>query len=144
MKNIEQTLLKHFVGYIDDRDEYQQKMIIKILADANMMTFILLTVCMMISFIWDAWHHTVSLGTIFLFLIQQLNSYYILVKTKKFDVLKTEVFDEDSCKKELGKIKKSAILSGINWGISMFAWMEFLFPLILNEPIELKWFNVCV
>lgn len=26
----------------------------------------------------------------------------------------------------------------------MFAWMEFLFPLILNEPIELKWFNVCV
>lgn len=114
MKNIEQTLLKHFVGYIDDRDEYQQKMIIKILADANMMTFILLTVCMMISFIWDAWHHTVSLGTIFLFLIQQLNSYYILVKTKKFDVLKTEVFDEDSYKKELGKIKKSAILSGIN------------------------------
>lgn len=73
-----------------------------------------------------------------------MNSYYILVKTKKFDVLKTEVFDEDSYKKELSKIKKSAILSGINWGISMFAWMEFLFPLILNEPIELKWFNVCV
>ncbi|HEY4537303.1 MAG TPA: hypothetical protein VIG45_02480, partial [Erysipelothrix sp.] len=66
------------------------------------------------------------------------------VKTKKFDVLKTEVFDEDSYKKELSKIKKSAILSGINWGIFMFAWMEFLFPLILNEPIELKWFNVCV
>ena len=144
MKNIEQKLLKHFVGYIDDRDEYQQKMIYKILADANMMTFILLTVCMMISFIWDAWHHTVSLGTIFLFLIQQLNSYYILVKTKKFDVLQTEVFDEDSYKKELRKIKKSAILSGINWGIFMFAWMEFIFPLILNEPIELKWFNVCV
>ena len=142
--SIEKKLLKRFVGYIDDRDEYQQKMIYKILANANMMTFILLMVCMMISFIWDAWHQTVSLGTIFLFLIQQFNSYYVLAKTKKFDVVKTEVFDEETYKKELNKIKKGAILSGINWGISMFAWMEFLFPLILNDPIELKWFNICV
>lgn len=80
MKQTEQKLLKHFVGLIDDRDEYQQKMIYKVLADANMITFILLTMSMMISFIWDAWHHIISLGTIFLFLIQQFKSYYILLK----------------------------------------------------------------
>ena len=144
MKQTEQKLLKRFVGFIDDRDEYQQKMIYKVLADANIITFILLTISMMISFIWDAWHHTISLGTIFLFLIQQFNSYYILSKTKKYDVVKTEVFDEETYQKELRKIKRGAIIAGINWGIFMFGWMEFLFPLILHEPIELKWFNVGV
>lgn len=51
MNKLETKLLKHYIGYEQPRDEYQQGVINETLTTANLYTFYLLTICMVISLI---------------------------------------------------------------------------------------------
>ena len=51
MNKFEKTLLKHNIGYLDERDEYQQGVIYETLATANLYLSYLLIICMVISLI---------------------------------------------------------------------------------------------
>ncbi|MGU8957931.1 hypothetical protein ACV3VX_07725 [Clostridium perfringens] len=88
MNKFEKTLLKHNIGYLDERDEYQQGVIYETLATANLYLSYLLIICMVISLIFDGINHSLTFGTFALAALQFGNSCYILNKLKKVELMK--------------------------------------------------------
>lgn len=136
MNKFEKTLLKHNIGYLDERDEYQQGVIYETLATANLYLSYLLIICMVISLIFDGINHSLTFGTFALAALQFGNSCYILNKLKKSGAYETEVYDDYTYNMEIKKLKKQCIISAIQWGIFMFFVMTYLWPWILGDPIN--------
>ena len=141
MNKVKKHMLHRFVGFLGERDEYQEKIIYEVLGNANMLTFALLTIGTLVSFIWDSVHGTISLGTILLLLIQQFNSFYIVLKMKKYKVDQTEFYTQESLDKAIRKVKIKSVWAGIDWGIWMFVWLHIVFPVLWKEPINISWFD---
>lgn len=142
MKNISDKWLRRFVGFAGERDEYQEKMIYKVLGNANVLTFYLLSVGMLASFIWDALHDQISLGTVMLFLIQQINSVYTLHHLKKYKANQTDFYDEESFVAYVKQLKKKFSLIGLQWGVWMFVWLHIIFPFLYGDPVDISLFDV--
>lgn len=103
MNKFEKTLLKHNIGYLDERDEYQQGVIYETLATANLYLSYLLIICMVISLIFDGVNHSLTFGTFALAALQFGNSCYILNKLKKSGAYETEVYDDYTYNMEIKK-----------------------------------------
>ena len=103
MNKFEKTLLKHNIGYLDERDEYQQGVIYETLATANLYLSYLLIICMVISLIFDGINHSLTFGTFALAALQFGNSCYILNKLKKSGAYETEVYDDYTYNIEIKK-----------------------------------------
>lgn len=144
MNKLEKKLLKHSIGYLGERDEYQQGVIYKTLATSNIYSFYLLTFCMMVSFIFDSINHKLTFGTFALFFIQQFNAYYILIKLRKSEVDKTEFDDNATYSTQIKKLRKQIIIAAIQWGFSMFVIMEYIFPTLWGERINIGLFQILV
>lgn len=125
MKNWKEKLLRRYLG---ERDEYEKSKIYEILADNNMLTFYLISLAMMISFVWDTIHQQFSLGTFLLFAIQQFNSYYIVLKMRKYRLLKTEFYDKKSFDAALKDMKRKSFWGGLDWGFFMFITNSYILP----------------
>lgn len=137
MNKLEKNFLKRYIGYLDARDEYQQGVIYKTLAIANMYSFYLLSFFMMVSLIFDSINHKLTFGTFALFFIQQFNAYYILIKLRKSGVDKTEFDDTVTYSTQIKKLRKQNIIAGIQWGFCMFVMMEYIFPTLDGEIINI-------
>lgn len=144
MKSLESKMLRRYVGYLGERDEYQRGKIHEILANANMLTFYLITILMMISLVWDSIHQQFTLGTFLLLIVQQFNSIYILVKMRKYQVQKTEYYDEESYRLAVNTLKIKGLWAGLDWGFSMFIWMTFVFPSLWGDPIRVNWWDILI
>ncbi|WP_042274389.1 DUF3278 domain-containing protein [[Clostridium] dakarense] len=144
MNKLENKLLKHYIGYVEERDEYQQGIINETLTTANLYTFYLLTICMLVSLIFDSINHKLTFGTFAMFFIQQFNAYYILIKLRKSGVDKTEFDDNATYSTQLKKSKKQTIIAAIQWGFSMLVMMEYIFPTLLGERINIGLFQIIV
>ncbi|KUP26412.1 hypothetical protein [Paenibacillus sp. DMB5] len=83
-------MLKPFIGYLEERDEYQQGEIHKILAGACMYAFFLTTGLMLISLVIDTLNHSFTFGTVALFLVNQFLSYFIMFRLRKTGIAETE------------------------------------------------------
>lgn len=142
MKNLETKMLRRYVGYSGERDEYQRGKIYEILANANMLTFYLTTILMMVSLVCDSIHQQFTLGTFLLLIIQQFNSIYILVKVRKYQVQKTEYYDEESYRLAVKTLKVKGFWAGLDWGFWMFIWMTFISPSLWGDPIRVSWWNI--
>lgn len=136
MKRLEEKLFKHYIGYLDERDEYQQSVIYKTLAKVNMYSFYLISLLMMVSLIFDSVNHRFTFGTVALFFIQQFNAYYISIKLRKSGVDTTEFDDNTTYLIQLKKLKKQSIMAGTQWGIWMLIMMDYIFPVLEGEKIE--------
>jgi hypothetical protein len=144
VKSLDNYLLKRYVGYVNERDEYQKSKIYQTLANANLLTMYLISLFMLISLGWDAMHQQFTLGTILLFLAQQINSYYILFKMRKYQLAHSEFYDEASYQAAAKGLKRKAVWAGANWGIIMFVMMNFVFPALGKEPIHVTWISVAI
>ncbi|CEN29936.1 MAG: hypothetical protein ACLUG9_16995 [Paraclostridium sordellii] len=142
MNKLKKNLLKLYIGYLEERDEYQQCVIYKTLAITNIYSFYLLSVCMMVSLIFDSINHTLTFGTIALVFIQQFNTYYIFNKLRKNGIDKTEFYDDITYSRQIKKLRKQAIITGIQWGFYMLLMMEYIFPTLLGERISIDLFEV--
>ncbi|MEK4045224.1 DUF3278 domain-containing protein [Paenibacillus sp. FSL H8-0048] len=142
LSNMEKRMLKPFVGYIKERDEYQQGEIHRILAGACMHALYLTSGLMLISLIMDTIHHTFTFGTMALFIVQQFLAYYILIRLRKTGVAETEYDSDADYEQIINALKKKYFLAGAQWGITMFILMEFLFPALAGEKIEIHLFNI--
>ncbi|CAM4408630.1 hypothetical protein [Paenibacillus typhae] len=141
LSNLEKRMLKPFIGYLDERDEYQQGEIYKILAGACMHAFYLTTGLMLISLIVDTINRTFTFGTIALFIVNQLVSYNILFRLRKTGIAETEYDIEADYKKIITGLRKKFTLAGIQWGFTMLILMEFLLPALAGEELEIHWFS---
>lgn len=130
-------MLKHFVGYIEDRDEYQQGVINKVLAKACMYIFFLTTILMLISLIIDTMNHTFTFGTIALLIVQQFVSYYVFTKLKKAGITDSEYDIEADYKIKINQLKRGCLIAGAQWGFIMLVLMEFLLPTLAGEEVRL-------
>lgn len=144
MERLEKKLFKHYIGYLDERDEYQQSVIYETLAKVNMYSFYLITILMMGSLVIDSINHRFTFGTIALFFIQQFNAYFITIKIRKSDVDTTEFYDNATYMLQLKKLKKQAIMAGVRWALSMLIMMEYIFPALEGEQIRLSLFSVII
>ncbi|RDY22644.1 DUF3278 domain-containing protein [Romboutsia maritimum] len=144
MKRLEEKLFKHYIGYLEERDEYQQSVIYKTLAKANMYSFYLISLLMMVSLIFDSVNHRFTFGTVALFFIQQFNAYYVSIKLRKSGVDTTEFDDNTTYLIQLKKLKKQARMAGIQWGLSMLIMMDYIFPALEGEKIKLDLISVIV
>ncbi|WP_051289931.1 DUF3278 domain-containing protein [Paenibacillus massiliensis] len=142
--HFEKKMLKHFIGYVEERDEYQQEAIYRILANACLYAFYLATILMLISLIIDTAHHTFSFGTMSLFIVQQFISYFTVNKLKKTGIAETEYDLETDYNNKIYVLKRKSIISGIQWSFSMMIMIEFLFPTIANRTITMNWFSMVV
>ncbi|WP_107841629.1 DUF3278 domain-containing protein [Metasolibacillus meyeri] len=139
---LEGRLLQRYIGYLGERDEYQKSIIYKVLANANVISFALITAFMLISLSWDLYHQQFTLGTFLLLVVQQTNSYYVLFKLKKYRVNETEIYTVEEYKERIKKLKKSSFVAGLNWGLLMFVLMEYFFPMLSKESINVGWFEI--
>ncbi|WP_018883466.1 DUF3278 domain-containing protein [Paenibacillus massiliensis] len=112
-------MIKHFIGYVEDRDEYQLEAINRILADACLYAFYLTTILMLINLIIDTAHHTFSFGTMSLFIVQQFISYFTVYKLKKTGIAETEYDLEKDYNNKIHVFKVKCIIYGIKWIFSM-------------------------
>lgn len=135
MKKLEEKLFKRYIGFIDERDEYQKSVIYKTLSKLNMYSFYLISILMLISLIFDTISHRFTFGTFALFFIQQFNAYYILIKLRKSGVDITEVYDNVTYLKQVKKLKKQSIIAGIQWAFFMIIMNSYIFPSLLGENI---------
>lgn len=144
MKKWEKKGIQHYIGYLGERDEYQQTKIYEVLAVNNMLTFYLLTIFITISFIWDVIHQQFTLGTFALFIIQQFNSGYIMFQLRKYNVLQTEFYDKKSFTTAVNNMKLKAVFAGLEWGFFMLVTNGYILPALLNEPINVNLFTIIV
>jgi hypothetical protein len=89
-------------------------------------------------------HQQFTLGTILLFFIQQINSYYILFKMRKYQLAQSEFYDEESYQTAVKYLKKKMAWAGIEWGFTMFVMMNFIFPALWGDPIDVMWRDVAI
>ncbi|MEK4848316.1 DUF3278 domain-containing protein [Paenibacillus sp. FSL H7-0756] len=144
LSKIEKRMLKPFIGYSEERDEYQRAEIHRILAVACMQALYLTSGLMLISLIIDTLNHTFTFGTMALFIVQQFVAYYILIRLRKTGVAETE-YDTDADYEQIIKaLKKKFFLAGAQWGITMFVLMEFLFPALAGDKIDIRLFNILI
>lgn len=143
MNKFEKFMYKRFIGF-DNRDEYQEKEINKKLALGCIFSFYLLIIFTAISLVVDTINHTISFGTIALFLLLEFISIYVFIGFRKSKVDTTECYSEEEYKLEIKKLKKSNLFGGIFWGISMFVFMEMLRPFLTGESFYINFFNILV
>lgn len=141
MKSSESKLVRRYIGYFGKRDDSQKTKIYEVLANANILTFYLTTILMLVSLIWDSIHQQFTVGTFLLFAVQQFNSYYIVFKLKKYMPQQTEFYDEESYSLAIKTLKIKGIWAGLDWGVSMFMWMTLIFPILWHDPIRITWWN---
>lgn len=137
MSKLAKTLQKHYIGYIDERDEYQQRVISEILATANIYLSYLLIIALVGSLIFDGVNHSLSFGTVALTLLQVINSCYISERIRKSGVDETEFYDDKSYSMQIKKLKRQCTIGAIQWGIFCFAVMQYMWPWILGEAINI-------
>ncbi|AIQ44963.1 hypothetical protein R70723_02870 [Paenibacillus sp. FSL R7-0273] len=138
MNHLEKRMLKPFIGYLEERDEYQQGEIYKILAGACMYAFYLTTGLMLISLIADTINHTFTFGTIALFMVNQFLAYYIHIRLRKTGIAETEYDAEADYEQTVKALKKKFIFAGAQFGLTMLVLMEFLLPTLAGEKLDIQ------
>ena|SRR5699024_5453937 len=141
MKN---KLLKHFIGAIDDRDEYQLQEIYKELAFSGILLWYLMMFLMFASLVMDTIHHTISFITIALFIVNMLYVTKVVLKLRKQHLDDTDCATMEEYNEKKSRLKKSSIIGGIIWGMFMLIIMQYLLPFVSTGKIDVSLWSVLV
>ncbi|UTH13875.1 DUF3278 domain-containing protein [Macrococcus equipercicus] len=137
MNHLMDKILPVFVGLETERDEYMRLQGRKIMAYCHVYSFAIVSIAMMISLIADLYFDMISIGTLLLFVIQQIVAIYTLIKSKKMNLDTDEVYSKIEYKEKLKTLRFQALKIGILWGTTMFVWMELVFPHLSGESSNL-------
>ena len=139
MKN---QIFNHFIGAIDERDEYQQQEIYKELAFSGILLYYTTMLLMMISFIIDLVTQSFSFITPILLVVNIGYSFLIVMRTNKKEWMSTDCATPEEYAMNIQKLKRSNTFVGICWGLMMLFWMEYLMPLISGEEVSFSWIGL--
>lgn len=137
-------IFNHFIGAIDERDEYQQQEIYKELAFTGILLYYMTMLLMMISFIIDLVQQTFSIMSPVLLVVNIVYSYLIMIRLNKKEWMVTDCATPEEYEMNVRKLKRSSTLAGINWGLLMLLWMEYLMPFISREEIMFSWIDLVI
>lgn len=144
MKKFENALYQRFIGFVDTRDEYQQKEMDHILAMNTIWMFYLMVLLLLVSLAVDTMHHTLTVGTISLFFLLEIMSVYVMTKIRKKGLDNTEWETKEEYQQKISYLRKKSIFSGIQWGSMMLFMVDFLFPYLSNEVIDINWYSLLI
>jgi len=139
---LKDSILNHFIGAVDDRDEYQKQEIYKELALSGIIFYHLSMLLMVVSIVIDTFNNEMSIITPILLILNVGYSGYIgyRLSKKRLDTSDCATPEEYDAKK--AKLKRSCTSAGIQWGLWMIIMMEYVLPLIGGEDLSLSWFNM--
>ncbi len=137
-----EKVYNNFIGTISERDEYQKQEINKELAIAGIGLWWLNMLVMLIMLLVDTMNHTISIGTIFIFLINMIYTNYLIFKLKKKGLNDTECATEEEYLKHKKTLKKAGLKAGVLWGFQMFVFMTYILPYLGSEEISVSLFDV--
>lgn len=96
---------------------------------------------MMISLVWDFYQgRQVTLGTIFLIVVQCFNTIYTTYQIRKTTVDETEFYDRKAYQVAIRQLKQRSIVRGVTWAVGMFIWLTVLIPFLKHEPMTANLF----
>ena len=141
MKN---QILNRFIGVIDNRDEYQTQEIYKELAFSGMLLWGLTMLLMSISLVIDTIKNEVSFITLALLIVNLVYAALLMVRLnrKQLDNSDCATIEEYNAKKN--RLKRACTIAGIQWGLFMVILMEYIFPFLSKEAIQLSWINILI
>ncbi|SDD35860.1 Protein of unknown function [Terribacillus halophilus] len=136
MKN---KILNHFIGVMDDRDEYQRQEIHKELAFSGILLWYVTMLVMCVSLMMDTIHHDVSLITVCLFIINMVYAALITTRIRRKNLDETDCMSQEEYEQKKRHLKKSTTFMGAFWGAAMFINMNYIFPFLSNEDVSVSW-----
>ncbi|QXE02422.1 DUF3278 domain-containing protein [Terribacillus sp. DMT04] len=139
MKN---KILNHFVGVMDDRDEYQQQEIHKELAFSGILLWCLSILVMFVALVVDTVKDSVSFTTVCLFIINMVYAGLMTTRIRKKSLDETDCVTEEEYEERKARLKKSATFMGIFWGGAMLVTMDYIFPFFSNEEVDISWGSI--
>lgn len=104
-----------FVGTLSERDEYQKQEINKELSVAGIGLWWLNMLVMLIMLLVDTMNHTISIGTIFIFLSNMIYANYLAFKFKKKGLSDTECATKEEYLQHKKKLRKAGLKAGVLW-----------------------------
>lgn len=138
-KSFDQKMLQHFIGYTENRDEYQQSQIYRIVAQAGICAFYLSIILMGISLVIDVRAHQFTFGTFALFLVAIFISNFVLLRLRKSGLSNSEYSSATDYRRKITHLKKRSIYQALYFGIVMYVLTGYIFPTLAGEPIQFKW-----
>ncbi|MES5849433.1 MULTISPECIES: DUF3278 domain-containing protein [unclassified Bacillus cereus group] len=143
-KKWEEKLYKHFIGAIDERDEYQKQEINKELAFSGMILWYLNMIAMFIMLIVDTINNTMSIGTIITFIINMIYAGYLIRNIEKKKLNDTECTTKEEYLEKKKKLKKQSLKAGIYFSFQMFILMCYIFPYLSSGTISISLFDIII
>jgi len=131
-----------FVGTLSERDEYQKQEINKELSVAGIGLWWLNMLIMLIMLLVDTMNHTISIGTILIFLSNMIYANYLTFKFKKKGLNETECATKEEYLQHKKTLRKAGLKAGILWGFQMFVFMNYIFPYVGSEEISISLLDV--
>ncbi|MFB6649257.1 DUF3278 domain-containing protein [Bacillus toyonensis] len=143
-KKWEEKLYNHFIGAMDERDEYQKQEINKELAFSGMILWYLNMIAMIIMLIVDTINNTMSIGTIITFVINMIYAGYLLRNIEKKKLNDTECTTKEEYLEKKKKLKIKSLKAGILWAFQMFILMCYIFPYLSSKTISVSLFDIII
>ncbi len=126
-------------------DPTREAEIDRILAALAVNLFYLTTGLMLISLLLDLWiRQSVSFGTVALLGVQQFSAWYVLLRVRRTGLLARRVETPDEYRLALARLRRTAALSGLVWGVLMLLLMNVGLPLLTGEPVRMAWFQLLI
>lgn len=139
MKN---KIINHFIGAIDNRNEYQQQEIYKELAFSGILLWYLTMSLMFISLIIDTIQNTLSLATPLLLVINMIYAIIVMIRIRKKHLDETDCASIEEYEEKRKQLKKASSLAGIQWGLFMLILMEYVSPYLSTGEIDVRWWGI--
>ena len=133
------SILNHFIGAVDDRDEYQKQEIYKELALSGIIFYHLSMLLMVVSIVIDTFNNEMSIITPILLILNVGYSGYIgyRLSKKRLDTSDCATPEEYDAKK--AQLKRSCMIASMQWVLWMIIMMEYVLPFIGGENLSLSW-----
>ncbi|PRT33490.1 DUF3278 domain-containing protein [Bacillus wiedmannii] len=137
-----ERVYNNFVGTMSERDEYQKQEINKGLSVAGIGLWWLNMLVMLIMLLVDTMNHTISIGTILIFLSNMIYANYLTFKLKKKGLNDTECATKEEYLQHKKKLRKAGLKAGVLRGFQMFVFMNYILPYVGSEEISISLFDV--
>ncbi|ATH61749.1 DUF3278 domain-containing protein [Staphylococcus pasteuri] len=120
MSQLNEKLLNWITNTSTEKDERERTLLNQKLATTFIITYIGMPILLLSNLIIDAYHQTISLNTILLFIFFFIINGVLLYKTKSDELNKDKVYSPEEYKKLVNKYRIKSVILMLYFGSAMF------------------------
>lgn len=120
MSQLNEKLLNWITNISTEKDERERTLLNQKLATTFIITYIGMPILLLSNLIIDAYHQTISLNTILLFIFFFIINGVLLYKTKSDELNKDKVYSPEEYKKLVNKYRIKSVILMLYFGSAMF------------------------